>query len=128
MYLQLPNWVYMFIILYCATWCFVLGQRPNCEKIFFSRIFTLFPYPLSFYYCSTRKPHQPSLINRITRYGYNVPKGSLTPFFFVWVYWFIKANSHMPCRASPMPCSESAVSFVKVRVVAGNIRTLSPTF
>jgi hypothetical protein len=40
----------------------------------------------------------------------------------------------MPCRAlihtrhaAPLPCSESAVSFVKVRVVAGNIRTASPT-
>ena len=39
-----------------------------------------------------------------------------------------------PCRAlihtrhaAPLPCSESAVSFVKVRVVAGNIRTASPT-
>jgi hypothetical protein len=56
----------------------------------------------------------------------------------------IKANSHMPCRvhAVPLPCrdalihtchtaplpfSDSAVSFVKVRVVAGNIRTASPT-
>jgi hypothetical protein len=56
----------------------------------------------------------------------------------------IKANSHMPCRAHavPLPCraalthtchavplpfSDSAVSFVKVRVVAGNIRTSSPT-
>jgi len=29
--------------------------------------------------------------------------------------------------AAPVPCSESAVSFVKVRVVAGNIRTASPT-
>jgi hypothetical protein len=31
-----------------------------------------------------------------------------------------------PCRAAPLPCSDSAVSFVKVRVVAGNIRTASP--
>ena len=31
------------------------------------------------------------------------------------------------CHAAPLPCSESAVSFVKVRVVAGNIRTTSPT-
>jgi hypothetical protein len=31
------------------------------------------------------------------------------------------------CHAAPMPCSESAVSFMKVRVVAGNIRTASPT-
>jgi hypothetical protein len=47
-----------------------------------------------------------------------------------------KANSHMPCRAravpmpfhaAPLPFSDSAVSFVKVRVVAGNIRTASPT-
>ena len=52
-------------------------------------------------------------------------------------------NSHIPCRshaiplpccavnshtcpAAPLPCSDSAVSFVKVRVVAGNIRTASP--
>jgi hypothetical protein len=52
--------------------------------------------------------------------------------------------THMPCRAHavPLPChaaliytchaallsfSDSAVSFVKVRVVAGNIRTASPT-
>jgi hypothetical protein len=50
----------------------------------------------------------------------------------------------MPCRAhavsmpysgalihtyhdAPLPCSDSAVSFVKVRVVGGNIRTASPT-
>jgi hypothetical protein len=31
------------------------------------------------------------------------------------------------CHAVPMPFSDSAVSFVKVRVVAGNIRTASPT-
>jgi hypothetical protein len=30
------------------------------------------------------------------------------------------------CHAAPLPCSDSAVSFVKVRVVAGNIRTASP--
>jgi hypothetical protein len=35
-------------------------------------------------------------------------------------------NLHMPCRF-PAICSDSAVSFVKVRVVAGNIRTASPT-
>ena len=60
---------------------------------------------------------------------------------------FLKANSHITCRAyavpmpfpchavplihtghaAPLPCSDSAVSFVKVRVVAGNIRTASPT-
>ena len=56
----------------------------------------------------------------------------------------IKANSHVPCcaramsqpcnvtpfhtcRGAPLPCSDSAVSFVKVRVVDGNIRTASPT-
>jgi hypothetical protein len=55
----------------------------------------------------------------------------------------LKADSHiacrahavpMPCRtlihtchAAPLPCSNSTVSFVKVRVVAGNIRTVSPT-
>jgi hypothetical protein len=53
-----------------------------------------------------------------------------------------KVDSHIACRAhavplscalihtrhaAPLPCSESAVSFVKVRVVAGNIRTASPT-
>jgi hypothetical protein len=31
------------------------------------------------------------------------------------------------CHAEPLPCSDSALSFVKVRVVAGNIRTASPT-
>jgi len=30
------------------------------------------------------------------------------------------------CHAAPLPCSDSAVSFVKVCVVAGNIRTASP--
>jgi hypothetical protein len=56
----------------------------------------------------------------------------------------IKPNSHTPCRshavplpcltaliytchAAPLPFSDSAVSFVKVRVVTGNIRTASPT-
>ena len=29
-------------------------------------------------------------------------------------------------HAAPLPCSDSAVSFVKVRMVAGNIRTASP--
>jgi hypothetical protein len=33
----------------------------------------------------------------------------------------------LPCHAVPLPVSDSAVSFVKVRVVAGNIRTASPT-
>jgi hypothetical protein len=31
------------------------------------------------------------------------------------------------CHAASLPFSNSAVSFVKVRVVAGNIRTASPT-
>ena len=56
----------------------------------------------------------------------------------------IKANSHIACRAhdvplpcsaalirtchaAPLPCTDSAVSFVIFRVVAGNIRTVSPT-
>jgi hypothetical protein len=48
----------------------------------------------------------------------------------------IKANSHtpysshavsLPCHAAPMPFSDSAVSFVKVRVASGNIRNASPT-
>jgi hypothetical protein len=55
----------------------------------------------------------------------------------------LKADSHIACRAHavplpcralihtchaiPLPCCDSAVSFVKVRVVAGNIRTASPT-
>jgi hypothetical protein len=57
----------------------------------------------------------------------------------------VKANSHVPCHfhavplpchatlihtchAAPLPFSDSAVSFVKVGVVAGNIRTASRTF
>jgi hypothetical protein len=56
----------------------------------------------------------------------------------------VKANSYMSCgahavplprhaalihtcHAAPLPFSDSAVSFLKVRVVAGNIRTPSPT-
>ena len=63
----------------------------------------------------------------------------------------IKANSHIACRAmpcpccahavplpfraalihtchtAPLPCTDSVVSFVTVRMVAGNIRTASPT-
>jgi hypothetical protein len=35
----------------------------------------------------------------------------------------LKANSHIPCRS--LPFSDSAVSFVKVRLVDGNIRTAS---
>jgi hypothetical protein len=40
----------------------------------------------------------------------------------------LKANSHMPycAHAVPLPFSDSAVSYVKVGVVAGNIRTASP--
>jgi hypothetical protein len=36
-------------------------------------------------------------------------------------------NSHMPCHATPLPFTDSAVYFVKARVLAGNIRTASPT-
>jgi len=55
----------------------------------------------------------------------------------------LKADSHIACRAhavplpchalihtchaAPLPCSGSAVSLVKVRMVARNIRTASPT-
>jgi hypothetical protein len=48
----------------------------------------------------------------------------------------IKANSHVPCHtnvaliykchAAPLPFTDSAVSFVKVRVLDGNIRNASP--
>ena len=31
------------------------------------------------------------------------------------------------CYAAPLPCYDSAMPFVKVRVVAGNIRTANPT-
>ena len=31
------------------------------------------------------------------------------------------------CNAAPLPCSDSVMSFVKFRVVPGNIRTASPT-
>jgi len=56
---------------------------------------------------------------------------------------FLKADSHIACRAhaaplpcralihtchaAPLPCSDIAVSFVKVRMIAGNIRTASQT-
>jgi hypothetical protein len=56
----------------------------------------------------------------------------------------VKANLHTACRAHavplpchalihichavPLPCSDSAVSFVKVRVVAGNIQTTDRLF
>jgi hypothetical protein len=55
----------------------------------------------------------------------------------------VKADSHIACRAHavpmlcraliqtchavPLPCSNTAVSFVKIHVVAGNIQTASPT-
>jgi len=50
---------------------------------------------------------------------------------------FLKADSHIvdrvhaaplihACHAAPLPCSDSAVSFVQVRMVARNIRTASP--
>jgi hypothetical protein len=44
------------------------------------------------------------------------------------VYGTVKANSHIACRAqaAPLPFSDNAMSFVKFRVVAGNIRTASP--
>jgi hypothetical protein len=68
-------------------------------------------------------------------------------FVSFWPIKTIKADSHIACRAHaapmpfpflvvplihtchamPLPCSDSAVSFVKVRVVAGNIRTANPT-
>ena len=34
----------------------------------------------------------------------------------------------MPSRAAPLPCSDRAVPFVKVRVIAGNIRITRPAF
>ena len=41
------------------------------------------------------------------------------------VYWCVKAISYIPCRAHavlrPLPCSDSAVFFVKVRVVTGKL-------
>ena len=56
---------------------------------------------------------------------------------------YVKADSHIACRAhavplpcralihtrhaATLPCSDSAVSFVNVRMVAGNIQTASPT-
>ena len=63
---------------------------------------------------------------------------------WVWTPGRFKVNSHIPyrahavplpcraalihtCYAAPLPCPYSAVSFVKVRLVAGNIRTASPT-
>jgi hypothetical protein len=63
---------------------------------------------------------------------------SLFEVLFTCTYGRLKANSRVmpfPCRAAlihtfhamPLPFSDSAVSFVKVRVVAGNIRTASPT-
>ena len=71
----------------------------------------------------------------------------LLVFHLLW-YWSvlrssIKSDSHIACRSrtvpmpcdalintchsAPLPCSDSAVSFVKVRMVAGSIRTASPT-
>jgi len=51
----------------------------------------------------------------------------------------LKADSHIACRAhavplihtchaAPLPSSDSALSFVKVRVVAGNTRTVVQQF
>jgi hypothetical protein len=66
----------------------------------------------------------------------------MTVFKLIWldsyetIYRLVKANLHIPCRspaalihtghAATLPSSDSAVSFVKVRVVDGNIRTASP--
>jgi hypothetical protein len=62
---------------------------------------------------------------------------------YSYVTTSVKAVSHIACRAHaislpcralihtchavPLPCSDSVGSFVKVRVVAENIRTASPT-
>ena len=40
--------------------------------------------------------------------------------------WPCRALIHT-CHAAPLPCPDSAVSFVKVRMVRENIRTASPT-
>jgi hypothetical protein len=70
--------------------------------------------------------------------------GSRSVWCLSWIKVLLKANSHMPsryhavplpcraalihtCHAAPLPFSESAVSFVKVRVVARNIRIANPT-
>jgi hypothetical protein len=52
----------------------------------------------------------------------------VVPCWLVITGWCLKANSQMLCRAHAVPLqfSDSAVSFVKVRAVAGNIRTASP--
>ena len=63
-------------------------------------------------------------------YRYMVRRGITSQFIVT-----LKANSHIACcahavplprHAAPLPCSDSAVSFVNVRVVTGNIRTASP--
>ena len=65
----------------------------------------------------------------------------ITPFAAGLVTGHFKADSHIACRAhaaplpcralihtchAALPCSDSAVSFVNVRMVAGNIRDASP--
>jgi hypothetical protein len=68
--------------------------------------------------------------------------GRLYPQEIFLVLISVKADSHIACRAhavplpcralihtclaAPLPRSDSAVFFVKVRVVAGNIRTANP--
>ena len=72
-----------------------------------------------------------------TRVPSNAMASSFTPSSLVFL-GLLKADSHIACRthavpliltchAALVPCSDSAVSFLKVRVVAGNIRTASPT-
>jgi hypothetical protein len=66
--------------------------------------------------------------------------------WYIWRGEIFKADLHIACRAhavpmpsprpcrslvhtchaAPQPCSDRAVSFVKVRMIAGNIRTASP--
>ena len=56
-------------------------------------------------------------------YVYTVAVTIVTYYLYALTNCIIKVDSHIACRAHavPLPCSDSAVSFVKVHVVVGNI-------
>ena len=90
--------------------------------------------------CTVNKTQNPKYIYRFKQKGSNFQEHPTHIYGWVRPH---KADSHiacsahavpMPfpchvvpsihtCHAAPLPCSDSAVFFVKVRVVAGNIRT-----
>jgi hypothetical protein len=107
-------------------------------------VFPSFPWERNENLRPLRRNYQTAAINGTAKYHILL---LLCPTILSLYYWYCKCGfihsmpcpcrAHavpLPCRALIhtchavlLPCSDSSVSFVKVRVVAGNIRTANPT-